>query len=466
MFLVALALGLASLAQNPAQTPSTDSRDRLFQSAVSQYESGHYADAIPPLEKLLREVPESFEVHELLGLAYAAQSQDTKANEHLAKAVQIKPDSVAARSNLAASYERLGKSALAIEHFAKATQLAPTNYDTNHNLGEAYIHAGSLAQAIPFLETAQRINPASYNNGYDLSLAYLIAGRLPEARSAVQNLLKQKETAELHNLLAQIEEKDGQFVAAANQFEAAAHMEPTESNLFDWGSELLLHRTLDPAVHVFEQATTRYPNSARLMVGLGMAYYARGNYDDAVKAYLRGADLNPGDERCYKFLARAYDSSPSQAAEVIERFRRFAELKPNNGQALYYYAMSLWKGKRAQDPDLDLKQIESLLKRAIAADPNLAEAHLQFGNLNSDQGKFAEAIPEYQRALQLNSDLADAHYRLGQAYVRTGQKEKAQEQLQVYQQLRTQHLADLEKQRADIRQFVYSEKTEKEHARP
>jgi len=56
-----------------------------------------------------------------------------------------------------------------------------------------------------------------------------------------------------------------------NEFQAAAHLEPSENNLFDWGGELLLHRTLDPAVLVFEKATKRYPNSARLMVGLGMA---------------------------------------------------------------------------------------------------------------------------------------------------------------------------------------------------
>jgi tetratricopeptide (TPR) repeat protein len=80
------------------------------------------------------------------------------------------------------------------------------------------------------------------------------------------------------------------------------------------------------------------------------------------------------------------------------------------------------------------------------------------GNLHSDQQKYAEAIPEYQRALALNSDLADAHYRLGQAYVHTGEKDKAQEQLQVYQKLREQHLADLDKQRAEVRQFVYAAK--------
>ena len=98
------------------------------------------------------------------------------------------------------------------------------------------------------------------------------------------------------------------------------------------------------------------------------------------------------------------------------------------------------------------------LKQAISDDNKFIEAHLQLGNLHSDQQKYAEAIPEYRRALELNSDLADAHYRLGQAYVHTGEKDKAQEQLQVYQKLREQHLADLDKQRAEVRQFVYAAK--------
>jgi tetratricopeptide (TPR) repeat protein len=235
-------------------------------------------------------------------------------------------------------------------------------------------------------------------------------------------------------------------------------MDPSESNLFDWASELLVHRTLEPSIEIFHQAIERYPQSSRLAIGLGMALYSLGKYDDAVTSLLRAADLNPSDPRCYPFLSRAYDSSPGQADEVIKRFRRFAELEPNNGRALYYYAMSLWKGKRTQDPTLDLHQIESLLTKSIELDPKLAEAQLQLGNLYSDQSKYPDAIPHYKRALELNADLPDAHYRLGQAYVRTGDKDRAQQELQVYQQLRAQHLADLDKQRAEVRQFVYSAK--------
>jgi tetratricopeptide (TPR) repeat protein len=105
-----------------------------------------------------------------------------------------------------------------------------------------------------------------------------------------------------------------------------------------------------------------------------------------------------------------------------------------------------------------LTQIVALLKKSIVLDPSLAEAHLQLGNLYSDQQKYADSVPEYLRALGLNSDLADAHYRLGQAYVRTGEKDRAQEQFQVYQKLREQHVADLDKQRAEVRQFVYAAK--------
>jgi len=456
--LLSLSLILIPITTVAAQPSSSSDLDRQFQAAVAQYDSGHLQEAARQLESLLPRVPENFEVHELLGMVYAAESNETKANEHLAKAVRLKPNSAEARTNLATNLVHLHKMAPAEIEFKRAAQLDPANYDTNHNLGEFYVLNGNVPQATPFLEKAHQLNPAAYDNSYDLALAYTETGRLNDARNLVEVLLKQKETAELHNLLGQIDEKDGQFVPAEKEYETAAHMDPSESNLFDWGSELLVHRTLDPAVDVFQHATERYPKSPRLAIGLGMALYSRGNYDDAVKALLTAADLNPTDPRCYYFLSKAYDSSPGQAEEVIQRFHRFMELEPQSGRAHYYYAMGLWKGRRAEDANFDVAQIESLLKKAIELDPGLAEAHLQLGNLYSDQHKYSDAIQRYEKALQENSDLADAHYRLGQAYVHTGQKERAQEQLEVYQKLRTQHMAELDKQRAEIRQFVYSEK--------
>jgi len=52
--------------------------DQVFQSAVAHYHAGQLPEAAAQLEQLLPQVPRSFEVHELLGLVYAAQSQTRK----------------------------------------------------------------------------------------------------------------------------------------------------------------------------------------------------------------------------------------------------------------------------------------------------------------------------------------------------------------------------------------------------
>jgi tetratricopeptide (TPR) repeat protein len=98
------------------------------------------------------------------------------------------------------------------------------------------------------------------------------------------------------------------------------------------------------------------------------------------------------------------------------------------------------------------------LQKSVALDPALSEAHVQLGNLFADQRQYDKSIPEYVRALELNPNLPDAHYRLGQDYVHVGQKERAQKEFEVYQGLRAQHMADLDKERAEVQQFVYSEK--------
>src|SRR5581483_3659765 len=115
----------------------------------AQYDAGHFAEATVQLEKLLPSAPQSFEIHELLGLVYSAQQLDQKANPHFERAVRLKPGSAAAHANLATNLVRLGKFALAAAQFQKAVALEPWNFDANHNLGELYVRSGRLAQAVP-----------------------------------------------------------------------------------------------------------------------------------------------------------------------------------------------------------------------------------------------------------------------------------------------------------------------------
>jgi len=449
-----------SLAATQADAQGREDLAREFQSALAHFNSGQYAAAERELESLVKALPDSFEVQELLGQVYSAEGQEERATAPFQQAVRLRPQSGPARNNLATNLARLGKMARAEQEFKKVVQLEPESFDANRNLGAFYLQAGKIGAAVPFLEKAQNENPASYDNGYDLALAYEQLGRLPEARKQIQELLKRKDTAELHNLLAEVEERARNYVVAVNEYEKAAHMEPSESNLFDWGSELLVHQTSGPAIEVFSEGVKRYPQSARLALGLGLALDVHGRYDEAVKALLRGVDLGPSDARAYYFLSKAYDRAPSLVDEVVERFRRYAALRPSDAQATLYYAVSLWKGRRSETSPAYLDQVESLLKKSLSLDPSSPEAHLQLGNLYSQRHQYAEAVPEYQQALTLSPNIPDAHFRLGQAYSHVGKKELAEKEFQLHKQLYEQRLAEDDKQRSEIKQFVYSMKEE------
>jgi Flp pilus assembly protein TadD len=320
----------------------------------------------------------------------------------------------------------------------ESAKTAPESFAAHHALAGFYLERGDVESAIPHLRRAYAIDPAHPVNGYNLGLALLQTGALDDARKIVMTLLKAQESGELHNLLGDIEESDGNLIGAAEEFQKAAHMDATEEHLFDWGNNLLRLRSADNALNVFGVSVQRYPDSARLHIGLGIAQYSRGRYKDAVTSFCRAVDLDPSDPRPYGFLGDIYGVAPDLGPEVTERLAGFVKAQPKNALAHLYYALSLWKGQRASadSPPVDLKRVEALLNQAATLDPALGRAFLELGILLSDQGRHKEAIDYLLTATRLEPSHAQARYRLAQAYRRTGQTALAEKQLEIFQKLK------------------------------
>jgi len=135
---------------------------------------------------------------------------------------------------------------------------------------------------------------------------------------------------------------------------------------------------------------------------------------------------------------------------------RFVRLHPENALANYYCAVSLRKRPGHLDDSDNSAQAESLLRKAVQLDPKLAAGYLQLGILYSDRKDFPSAIAAYREAIEADSKPEEAHYRLAQLYRRTGEKEKAKEQIALYEKLSKENTQQVERERSEIQQFVFA----------
>jgi tetratricopeptide (TPR) repeat protein len=261
--------------------------------------------------------------------------------------------------------------------------------------------------------------------------------------------------AEQHHLTADADEKAGKPLDAVREYQNAAELNPSETNLFDWGAELLLHHAAEPAIEVFTKGNRSFPRSVRMLVGLGAAWYSRGSYDQAVERFCEASDLNPEDPNPYLFMGKMQTAETVDSPAIVERLGRFARLDPQNSLANYYYAVALWKQYKSGGEVKDLDLVKSLLEKAVHLDPKLGLAHLQLGILYSEQGDIPKAIAAYQRAIEASPQLEQAHYRLAQAYKRTGQTAKAHTEIQQYERISNEKTQEVERERHELQQFVY-----------
>ena len=289
------------------------------------------------------------------------------------------------------------------------------------------------------------------------------AQELLRAKERTRALLAQHDSGELHHQLADLDEKLGNSLDAVREYQRAAEMEPNETYLFDWGAELLLHHAPEPASEVFARGTRSFPKSERMTLGLGAAWLARGSSDQAVKFISEASDLHPEDATPYLFLGRIQAAEKAPPDEILAKLKRFLALQPNNADANYYYAAALWKQQNGSQSTAQMAQIESLLENAIRLNRNFTAAYVQLGVVYATRHDFRRAIAEYQKAIQAGSDsgdlsagLEEAHYRLAQAYRHSGDEDAAKVEAAAYQRLVTASEQQVERERHEIQQFVYT----------
>jgi tetratricopeptide (TPR) repeat protein len=379
---------------------------------------------------------------------------------------QVSPPSKA-RDNSPASAkgpEFFDEPQFTVAGITQATNSGGHGSDVVLRTSEALVKAtGSLSAQLPSKESMGSESEAGESAGTGSVGTENLDRERAEIRAQIRggdNLRDEqvrRQQAERYHQLAQLDEKAGDPLEAVREYQQAAELDPSEPHLFDWASELLTHRALEPATEVFAQGNRRFPQSARMLIGLGVAWYAR-DYERASQYLCTASDLAPADPTPYLFMGKMQSAETAPSKESVERLARFQRLAPENGLANYYYAVGLWKRKQAEGTldEASSEEVKALLQRAIELDPKLGAAYLQLGIVYAQRGDYKRAISVYQKAIAASPELEEAHYRLAQAYRRTGKGAEAQKEMQLHEELAKKSKEDAERKRREIQEFVVS----------
>ena len=106
-------------------------------------------------------------------------------------------------------------------------------------------------------------------------------------------------------------------------------------------------------------------------------------------------------------------------AAALDKLDRAARLDPKDPRPRYLAAVA-WEKKG------DLPKAEKGFRDALALDPKLADVRGELGALLQDLGRSDEAVVELKKAVQLQPDLGDAWFNLGQAELKRRHCEQAE----------------------------------------
>ncbi|MGA7908292.1 MAG: tetratricopeptide repeat protein [Candidatus Sulfotelmatobacter sp.] len=320
---------------------------------------------------------------------------------------------------------------------------------------------GAYPQALSLFEQAVKDSPDSYDAQYDLAVVRLEHFKdASGALEAAQHALTVKETGEVHDLLGDICEAQGQYVEAVKHYEQAVRLDPSDDKFaFDLGAELIAHENYDAARTVFHAAQERFPRVARIYLGAGTAEFLRGKTEAAVDAYLKAVDLSPDYEPAYLFLGEAFSFSEGRSAEVVSRLSHFAGKKPESFGAQFYYGAALVKDMETGLNLASSDRATAVLRRAESLKPGDARVYYMLGEVLRLEKHLVEAAKEFQKSIALDPNYPEPLYKLGQVYLRLGEQGEAKAMFARHREVLAKTEADLYHRSSEIQSFVLTMKS-------
>jgi tetratricopeptide (TPR) repeat protein len=305
---------------------------------------------------------------------------------------------------LAQAYHNLGvidaqqnRLAAAVQRFAAAAAWRPDLEGLDRNWGIVSFRASEHEKAIPPLTRHLAAHPEDVLARQMLGMSFWVRRDYKQAAATLKPL----------------------GPAVAEDFDLAYVYGVSLAHLEDFGA----------ASAAFAAIVERHPAAAPARYRAAQGFAVVGDYERAAKEFRAAAELDPRLPEAHYHAGQSLIRL-NRLAEAEREFRQELVVNPHGAAAKYHLAYALLEQKRGAAEAL------ALLREAVAAQPDFADARYQLGKVLVERGELNEAIEHLEAAARFEPSKDYVHYQLSIAYRRARRPADAERELQLYKELK------------------------------
>ena len=305
----------------------------------------------------------------------------------------------------------------AIEEYKLALDADPNSAELANALADLYFRTGSVRQAEVTARNLLKTSPDDVDSHKLLGRIYL--RQLSESQNGVSssspagNVLDQAiaefekivalqpKSVEDRMVLGQLYTVKHQPEKAEAEFKSAQAIEPeSEDVVLNLARLYAESGDMQKSVQAIE-VVPESDRTPKMEFTLGAAYEQLKKPKDAIAAYQRAEDLEPGDPRTIDALAQALYND-NQFDEALKQYKDLAEADPENNQPL----IRISEIQRRQGK---YEEALATIEKALKIDSTSLEAGYNEGLLLDVLGRFDEAAQSYQKMVDLTAHANGAY---------------------------------------------------------
>ena len=400
-------------------------------STTAAYTLAQLLERVKPLESLElyqsiidRQGPTWEVLLQIAQLNSALQRYD-KAAAALEGLTKLDPSNNAVKQNLAETYLRLKKYPEAKTVIGDVLEKAPDNISLRATLADLYLQQNDWKSAKKELQTILAADSLDPDTHLRIGVAYYAqtvkdTTVIPEAIAVFKQYEKEYPTDARSFIYLGVLHRGIHKDSIAESYFTRATQSANWNGDAWWQLAWMYFDKQDfrETINILTKAKQYVQDDFRIFMLLGIAYNRAGMQQDSRVALERAVELNPHDVNAWSSLGITYDALKMHT-ESDSAYERALRADPKNSLVLNNYAYSL------SERGLQLERAERMSRESLTMD-SLNSSYLDtYGWILYQSGKFEEALPMIQKAVDLGDASAVVLEHLGDVNAKLGRTEEA-----------------------------------------